>query len=123
MDQVPSALLHLLDVPNSGTGFVWGFCRALCLQAELVGLCRDVYTPGPGQAWDEDLLLDHMRSAILWEWSPDEAWRWGQTILEFLMEQATLQAMERLGDWDLEDFSYHLAQLTCLLGILCLTEG
>ena len=123
MDQVPSALLHLLDVPNSGTGFVWGFCRALCLQAELVGLCRDVYTPGPGQAWDEDLLLDHMRSAILWEWSPDEAWRWGQTILEFLMEQATLQAMERLGDWDLEDFSYNLAQLTCLLGILCLTEG
>ena len=65
----------------------------------------------------------HMRSAILWEWSPDEAWRWGQTILEFLVEQATLQAMERLGDWDLEDSSYHLAQLTCLLRILCLTEG
>ena len=66
------ALLHL-DDPNSGTGFVWGFCRALCLQAELVGLCRGSYTPRPGQTWDPDLLLDRMRSAIMWEWDTDEA--------------------------------------------------
>ena len=64
MDQVPSTLHHLLDNPNSGTGLVWGFCQALCLQAELVGLCRGSYAPGPGQTWDPDLLLDRMRSAI-----------------------------------------------------------
>ena len=87
---VPSAHLPLLDDPSSGTGFVWGFGRALRLQDELVGL-RD-------------------------------AWRWGRTLLDFLVERATL-AMGRLGDWDLEDISYHLAQLTRFLGILCLTEG
>ena len=119
---VPSAHLPLLDDPSSGTGFVWGFGRALRLQDELVGLRGDVCAPGPGQAWDEDLLLEHMRSAILWEWSPRDAWRWGRTLLDFLVERATL-AMGRLGDWDLEDISYHLAQLTRFLGILCLTEG
>ena len=64
-----------------------------------------------------------MRNAILWEWSPRDAWMWGRTLLDFLVERATQQAMVRLGDWDLEDIGYHLAQLTRYLGILCLTEG
>ena len=44
-------------------------------------------------------------------------------LLDFLVERATQQAMVRLGDCDLEDIGYHLAQLTRYLGILCLTEG
>ena len=62
------------------------------------------------------ICLDHMRSAILWEWDAKEAWRWGQTLLEVLVEHATLQAMDRLGSWGLEESSYHLAYFTHLLG-------